>query len=197
MRQIRLWLLRHAPVHASYIYGQQDLEADLDQPDIFQWLEKQLPKDLNVISSDLKRCIETAKMLDRSPSILSSAIREQHFGSWQGLTYDEARDQNPDLYDAFWEAPEAAAPPEGESFQELCDRVRGFLDALLEAEENQDDILLVTHAGVIRAILSQYLHIPLERALSLQVAPLSVSRVTLYMTEGEPSVQVDWINRIA
>ncbi len=197
MRQIRLWLLRHAPVNASYIYGQQNLEADLDQPDIFRWLEKQLPKDLNVISSDLKRCIETAKKLGRHSSILSSAIREQHFGSWQGLTYDEARDQNPNLYDAFWEAPAEAAPPEGESFQELCDRVRGFLDALLEAEENQDDILLVTHAGVIRAILAQYLHIPLERALSLQVAPLSVSRVTLYITEGEPSVQVDWINRIA
>lgn len=188
-------MLRHAPVKSAYIYGQQDVPADLKQSQAFRWLVDQLPSDPAVISSDLKRCVETAERLGFEKYETSPSIREQHFGSWQGLTYEQARIADPVFYDQFWQKPELSRPPNGESFKDVSERSTAFLTDLLAQERAEDDVLLVTHAGVIRAIIAHFLEIPLARALSLAVEPLSLTRFTIYQNNDSLSAQADWINR--
>jgi len=195
MRQTRLWLLRHAPVRLKYIYGQQDVDADLQQPLAFDWLRQRLPETPFVLSSDLSRCVKTVQQLGYDEFEVSSTVREQHFGNWQGLTYDQARATNVSSYDAFWQSPATSRPPEGESFEDVYNRVQGFLEEEGARHKHEPDLLLSTHAGVIRAAIAYFLQIPLENALSIKIEPLSLTRITLYHSDNTTTAQVDWVNR--
>lgn len=196
------WLVRHAPVNVAYIYGQQDIEADYSDAEAFEKLARIIPKDATYISSDLKRCVQTVQAIaslqniDPSTIITDPVFREQHFGDWQGLTYDEARMLNTDAYEQFWEDPVNGVLPNGESFHQMSDRVTLGQKKIATTIE-EDKILLIAHAGTIRALLANALSIPLEQALSIVVEPLSYSKLTLFKSDGGENWQIDWVNRSA
>lgn len=200
-RAVEWWLVRHAPVHLPYIYGQRDVDADFSSAEQFTQLASMLPSDARSVSSDLRRCVKTAEKIraelsnQAHPLICEKYFREQHFGDWEGLTYDQAKATNSDLYDTFWEDPARHSPPNGESFEEMMQRVsRGQKN--ITANYGDDKILLFAHAGTIRAMIAKALDIPLSKALSVVIEPLSLSKLTLFITDEEESWKVDWINRV-
>ncbi|GLQ07907.1 histidine phosphatase family protein [Sneathiella chinensis] len=191
------WLVRHAPVNSSVLYGQQDVPADLKDPAPFRWLAAALPLQARWISSDLSRCRETAHRIlserDAPPSVTEVAsLREQSFGEWEGLTYDQARDRDRDFYDRFWESPATNRPPGGESFTDMQARVLCARDALPEV----GDHVMVVHAGTVRAMVADALSLSPDRALALGIEPLSLTRLVRYRDGQSTQWQVDWINRI-
>jgi alpha-ribazole phosphatase len=99
-----------------------------------------------VYSSPLKRCSMLADELFES-YIISDLLTEMNFGRWEGLSWD-AIFQDPEgkkWFDNYM----TYSCPEGESFQDLCDRVKCFTEQLKNKQFSK--IALVTHAGVIRA----------------------------------------------
>lgn len=72
-----------------------------------------------------------------------------------------------------------AAPPDGESFTALCGRVVDWLDDLRGSFEDASargaTIVVVAHAGPIRAVLCHVLDVPLDRAFRFQVDCAGVS----------------------
>ncbi len=106
-------------------------------------------------SSDLERAQETARTLLRGhplPLQLTPALRERHYGCFQGLTYEEAEQRYPEVYLRFKQRqPDYALPDGGESLLVFKRRIGGFIDTVLHRHAGQR-ILLVAHGGVLEMI---------------------------------------------
>jgi probable phosphoglycerate mutase len=131
------------------------------------------------LSSDLSRALETARAIGVASGITveeEPALREMRFGTWEGLRWDEIVALTPDLAYAYEKTPKAYAPPEGESFDELCARVAPVLERL-EARAGADGrALLVSHAGVMHAIL-RLLCGDAKEAAGVRLLPASIMRL--------------------
>ncbi len=200
LKEIRIWLIRHAPVGVSKIYGQQDLEAELTDTASFKWLADQLPNQFTAVSSDLIRCrqtLERIKGFDVTLELtkISKELREQSFGAWEGLTYEEARSIDPQSYLRFWENPVENAPPSGESFLDLCHRTSEYFSSIVDQSE-ASDLVFVIHAGTIRAILAQALQIEPAQSQLFDISPLSLTRLTVYRQDEALSWKIDYVNKI-
>lgn len=103
-----------------------------------------------VYYSPLTRTDETRHHLGLE-GIEETRIREISFGIFEGYTYDEFTKRFPEESKAWIDDPYTYEIPNGESLYMVYERVKDFLDEILQRDE---DILLVTHEGVIRLILS-------------------------------------------
>src|SRR5690606_34501081 len=103
-----------------------------------------------VYVSPLKRAIQTADILSKE-YILDGRLREMNFGVFEGLKYEEIEQKYPQ-YLRLWNADyENYRIPEGESLQDLFDRVEDFIN---DVKGKHERVLVVTHGGVIRCALS-------------------------------------------
>ncbi|HKY93737.1 MAG TPA: histidine phosphatase family protein [Kiloniellales bacterium] len=182
----RWWWVRHAPVtvNEGRIYGQTDHICDCSDEATFRALARALPGGALWVTSNLKRTKMTAEaihphLLARPMSMLEEpALAEQHFGDWQGRSYEELRQGKLGHWHRFWLAPAETVPPGGESFVTVMERVRAAVERLSQAHAGRD-IVAVTHGGTIRAALALALGLEPEAALRLQVANCSLTRIDL------------------
>ena len=186
--ETRFWWVRHAAVaHGGRIYGQTDLSCDCSDTALFAGLAEQLPRSAVWITSDLRRTHETAAAIIRAglpgPSPIPGPgavelpdLAEQHFGEWQGLTFEElSRSRNGDFH-RFWHAPAYQAPPGGESFLDVIERVSRAIRGLIAAYAGRD-IIAVAHGGTIRAALALALGLDPEAALAFTIENCSLTRI--------------------
>ena len=134
-----------------------------------------------VYSSPASRCIRLAESI--SPAYLTDGrLHELDFGRWEMLPWTEIPESelNPWMADFV-----NASPPGGENFAALHRRSVDFLQGVLQADARQ--VVIVTHAGVIRSLLCHCLGIPLENAFRLQVDYGFLCRV--HYRGGVPSVR--------
>jgi probable phosphoglycerate mutase len=101
--------------------------------------------------------METASIINLSlniPLISDSRLREQDWGLWTGMRLEEIKDREPDIFKEQLKAGWAFRPPEGEYRHTVCER---SYRALMNAGEKWpgEKILIVTHEGVIKCILSR------------------------------------------
>jgi len=171
-QQSQLWLIRHAPVGGppGMIPG-TDAPADVSDAAALLRLRQQLPARHAAISSPVRRARETAVALGLLVSS-DPAFGEQDFGDWTGRTHEEIRRGSEAVHDEFWRAPASNRPPGGESFVEQIARVRAGIEALPAG-----DVIIVAHAGTIRAALALALELSPERALRFAIDPLSLTRL--------------------
>ncbi|PHQ71021.1 MAG: phosphoglycerate mutase [Sneathiella sp.] len=192
------WLVRHAPVITDILYGHTDLPADFSDTERLAALGRTLPATGAIYSSDLQRCFQTAELIftsngGESPFITKVAsLREQHFGEWEGRKYEETEASSPSEYHSFWEEPALTSPPGGESFANLVTRVAAQVDAMLSLDAA--DIVMVVHAGTIRAILGTALGMTPARMLSFAIAPLSLTHLRSFSRDGTTTWQVSFVN---
>jgi broad specificity phosphatase PhoE len=170
----RIWWVRHGPTHARGFAGWRDIPADLSDSAALGRLHAHLPGGAVLVSSDLSRAVATADALGTGRRRLphEPALREFHFGDWDGLTWDQVSADWPDLSRAYWETPGEAAPPGGESWNAAAGRVSAAADALAAMG---GDIVAVAHFG---AILTQYARaagMAPGRALAQRIDTLSVT----------------------
>ena len=168
-------LVRHAPTHAKSMIGWTDLPADLSDLAALARLSSHLP-DAPVVSSDLGRAITTADCLSVSRPRLphDPALREIHFGQWEGQTFAAAEAENPSLIRSFWESPGPVAAPGGESWDQLTDRVWAALNRYL----HHDTVIIVAHFGAILAALQRGLAVGATQVFVHKIDNLSVTEVS-------------------
>lgn len=103
-------------------------------------------------SSDLLRALHTAQAACRALGLEARtlpALRERHYGHFQGLTYHEAASRHADDYARF-EArdPDFAFPGGGESLRGFAERIQACLTDIV-ARHPGETVLVVTHGGVL------------------------------------------------
>ncbi|MBU3204828.1 histidine phosphatase family protein [Clostridium algidicarnis] len=107
-----------------------------------------------IYSSPLGRALDTAKYIrqdDNIKIILDDSLKELNLGLWEGMTHEEIKEKYPLQYNNFREHPESFESQGGESFLELIKRVEKGLNNIIK-DENHENILIVTHTCVIKAI---------------------------------------------
>lgn len=112
-----------------------------------------------VVSSPLQRCQTTAKMIaEKTGAQLEThdALIEANFGNWEGLTFQQAQDDNAELHDA-WITDASLTPPEGESLAQVHRRVREFRKQLV-AKHPGKTIAVVSHVNPIKSLIRQGLN---------------------------------------
>ena len=135
-----------------------------------------------VYTSDLSRAIESAEIIvnGREVSITTDAdLREFSYGEWEGLTLQEAEEQDAGLFAELMklENNEFAAPG-GESTPQVLDRVRRFYANTQKLHDVDEDILVVAHGGSIRALLVCLLDLPDELFWQFRVDCASLSVIS-------------------
>ena len=186
-----IWWVRHGPTHAKSMVGWSDIPADLSDTRALARLEAALPRHAPILSSDLIRTRETADALQGARMRLQDmpALREINFGAWELRSFAEVEAETPDLIRAYWEHPGDVRPPGGESWHEVCARVDGAVDALVQQHEG--DLIIVAHFGVIVTQIQRALRIGAYEAFGHRIENLSLTRLRF---DGQWSA--DLINHI-
>lgn len=143
-----IYLMRHGLDDEKFIGGWSDIDLTSDgKKQIIETTEFIIKNKLpinKIISSDIKRAVTTSKIVNKKlqvPIYYSDKLRELDKGTYTGrlkstlCINDISFIKNLTIYDKY---------PEGESMLELYKRMKLFLSTLKE-----DDVLLITHRGVI------------------------------------------------
>ncbi|WP_035779083.1 histidine phosphatase family protein [Butyrivibrio sp. MC2013] len=161
---MKLILIRHGMTTAGrgrYI-GRTDVSLSIEgRRDIIgRKAAGQYPECSLLISSPMKRCIETSRIIypDMEPLIIDE-FKECDFGLWEGRSYREII-EDPSLSDDYqkWIDSGATAPiPMGEDREVFTKRVIAGYEKLLDIIKMSGDCSaasLVVHGGTIMAIMS-------------------------------------------
>jgi len=112
-----------------------------------------------VITSDLARAVETGAPIARALGVEAPrcpGLRELDVGSWTGLTRAEIAARDPEALARFESGADGAPAGGGETRSELARRAREAL-AVLSRRSTRSRIAVVTHLGVIRALVGREL----------------------------------------
>ena len=134
-------------------------------------------------ASDLPRVVETAAaILNSHDTSLQTVVelREKSYGTWEGKTAKQLEDEDPVSYARLFEDNITFAPPGGESDSDLIDRASLAVERLKLAHQNDENVLVVSHGGTIRAILVLLLGLPKEVIWRFYLANGSLSVVNVY-----------------
>lgn len=172
----RLFWVRHGPTHARTIVGWSDLPADLSDTARLARLDRHLPQDALLVSSDLRRAVQTADAIGRARQRLGAErdLREIHFGEWEMKGFHDVDDRDRLL--AFWEQPGDIRAPGGETWNEVKARVNRTVERLLRAHPGRD-IVAVAHLGVILTQVQEALGTSAYKTFAQRIENLSVTEL--------------------
>lgn len=134
----------------------------------------------HVYASPLERARHTAEIalagLDLPLTVVDD-LRELSLGEWEGCTVEEIRTQPGDPYARWVRDPVQCLPPGGEPLADVQARVVQAVERIAAAHPNGDDVLIVSHGGVISALLAHWLGLPLSSIWRIAVANCSLSEI--------------------
>ena len=180
---MRLLLVRHGQSEwnaARRLQGQADInlsELGKAQANALRPVIEEIGH-CRAVSSDLARVRDTAHRIGAETPRFTRDLREIDVGDWTGRAIEDIRAEDENAY-LGWRAG-TSAPPGGETWSHFVDRVTGVIEA--EKRMACQNLLVVCHGGVIRAMLQRY--IGLDPAQIIPVAPASLS--ALRLGNGKP-----------
>jgi broad specificity phosphatase PhoE len=140
-----------------------------------------------VYTSPVERAVETARAVAAAHGLVPIEIadlREIEFGDVEGLEFDR---YPPQLQTELLNDPLSVRFPGGETFGELRMRVCRALDGVV-TRHTGESVLIVTHAGSIRAALAAWLGIEGDAIFRIDQRTASVNVVD--WVEGTPIVRL-------
>ena len=135
-------------------------------------------------SSPLARSRETAEAVaagHNMPIVYDDRLRERHLGEWTGLTFEQARERNPELAVDDWRM---AGPPGGESQAQLMARVAAALDDIA-ARHPESTVAVFSHGGALSAYMEHLLGIAPDRPVSFSFHNTAIARISLRHGHGQ------------
>ena len=145
-----------------------------------------------IYSSPLCRCSEFARWLSREhalPIRIVEDFREVGFGRWEGKTKAELIEADIGAFERFYQNPVKYRPPDAEPLDDFLARVRSGWNRVVE-DESRQQVLIVAHAGVMRAILASVLNLDAAAMYRVRVDNAGIMRIVF--RKGVP--QLAWLN---
>ena len=143
-----------------------------------------------VVCSPLARARQTADAvagLAGVPVVEVDGLIETDFGDWEGLTFAEAAERDPELHRS-WLSDPAVPPPGGESFDEVSARIGQTRDELLDQYAGST-IVVVSHVTPIKTVLRMALEAGPSVLFRLHLDLASLSTAEFY-PDGHSSVRL-------
>lgn len=170
---MKLFLVRHGETDwnvKSLYQGQTDVplnENGKRQAEDLALKMKNYPLDA-IFSSDLKRACETAEIINAYHNLKlqkSPLVREKCFGEMEGKLKKEVLKAHPKYFLPEGGVDLSYTLPGGESWDEVWDRVKKFFDNL--KKQDFENVLIVTHGGVMRTFSRHFKGLSEERMRSM------------------------------
>lgn len=132
-----------------------------------------------IYTSPLSRAMQTAETI--AAKIFLSALPmdgliDIDYGQWQGLTPEEVQKQWPDSFTNWYERPELAEIPGGETLSQVRSRAMSALGELCRRHPHHE-IVLVSHTVVNRLILIGILGLGIDRFWHLRQEPCAINLI--------------------
>jgi alpha-ribazole phosphatase len=186
---MRLLLVRHGQTAwnaGGRFMGQMDVPLDETGQAQVLAVSRRLADERPAIiyTSGLKRAQQTAlaiqSAMNTHPEVKADArLNEMHFGDWQGKTYAELMENDPVAL-ARWESDRLdGAPPNGESFQMLANRVRAAYQAICSEHPDQT-VLVAGHGGSLQVLIVLALELPPETFWKMRLSNASLSELQIH-----------------
>lgn len=186
---MQLYLIRHTTpdIPPGVCYGRADigLAAGFEQEAEAVRAKLAHLEMATCFSSPATRCVRLAERLGTPTH--DNRLQELDFGAWELQPWDDIPRTEIDRWSSSFVD---IAPPGGECFRQLHARATDFWQELAERPPAAQT-LVVTHAGVIRALLAEALGLPLHEVFRFH---LDYGGVTLLDWRGT-SPRVLYVNR--
>jgi broad specificity phosphatase PhoE len=179
----RIYLIRHGETLANrefrYIGSRDDALSAVGEVQATQLASALTTLPIAAVySSPLQRARRTATAIAGPHQLAvqeTPELRECSFGAWEGLSRAEVLTQDAAHLHA-WEKDATTAPPDGESFAAMQQRVCTFVEQLAEQHAGEA-IVLVSHVGPIKVLLAAAIEAPLSAAFRIFLDPATISVV--------------------
>ena len=179
IKPAKLFLIRHAPVKKIAGFFPINNPSAIINNSLLKKLGTLIPNNCVWYVSPLKRAIQTSNALSKyvtySKIISENKLIEQNFGDWSGKKISEVWEilkKSKTKHNFSFISPDVS-PPNGESFKEQSKRVRMWIKNLNVLEGKS--IVIISHAGTIRSILSHALKIKLDYAIGIEILHQSLN----------------------
>ena len=168
---MQVFLIRHPRplIDAGICYGRLDVGCEHPQA-VAERLKPLLPHGIPVISSPLLRARQLAEALDPQARI-DARLAEIDFGEWEGKSWSEI---DREALNSWAADVLDFTPPGGESVARLQQRAIDFAASL-----DVPQVALVTHAGILRALLSYWRRLPLAEWTQLPFDFASITEIEI------------------
>ena len=184
-----LYLVRHGQTdwnHRGRVMGRRPVPLNKTGSQQVQCLAlslKSWPIE-KMVSSPLLRTVESAKVISGAlglPFEEDEGLSEISVGEWEGKYWNQM-DSDP-ILKAFETTPSKTRPPGGETLTEVQTRAVKSISRLTQ-EGAISNLLLISHADTIRAILAHYIRIDLDSSRRLQIDNASLSIIKINPDKG-------------
>lgn len=182
-------LLRHGECEGGHIY-RGEIDVSLSEQG-WQQMEQRCqlisPDWDGVVSSPMQRCIQFSRHMAQTyqlPLTVEQGLRELSFGDWEGQEVEYIWNTQREAVEAWGYDPVNHPPPNGEAADVFSERVIAALHRVLEQHRGQH-ILLVSHGGVMRALLAYILSMPVTAMNRFDLSFACLSRVVVTHTAAQ------------
>jgi len=128
-----------------------------------------------IFTSPVLRAVQTARLIARGRKLkLETApeLAEIDYGQWIGKTFDDVTED--EAYRIYHATPRHAQPPGGEKMVDVHRRAVEFIEGLRKRHA-EGRLAVVSHADVIKIVVTHYLGLDLNDLLRLRIDNCSVS----------------------
>ena len=133
-----------------------------------------------VYSSDLIRAVETADIINKyilKERVIDERLREIDYGLLTGLSNSQLKSEHGDFLDKRAKMEEDMCYPGGECSREVFERAFEVIKEI--SSKNYENVAVVTHGGVIRALMCGIIGAPFSKTLVVgrQIENCSISEI--------------------
>jgi len=151
----------------------------------------------HIITSPLQRCRAFAHALGERYGIdvtIEPRFKEVGFGAWEGLNHDEVKIGRAAEYQDFLKDPINSRPLGAEPLDDFIRRIGSAYEETIEHYQGSH-LLIVAHAGVMRAIIAKTVHASPVGLYRIKISNGGIARIrhtetggTLELLNGKLSV---------
>lgn len=189
---MEVYLIRHTSVNIAkgICYGMSDIDLAATYKEEIEKVCKKLQNE-NIemfYSSPLKRCAILTNSISSNKNIIQDErLKEINFGNWE-LKEWNLIEKEP--YFLEWSSNYGnLKAPNGESFFDLSARVNETFSEV--KNEKYSRVGIITHGGVIRALLSKILQVPMQNSYTIGLDYGGISKIKI----NDAFSIVEYINR--
>jgi alpha-ribazole phosphatase len=196
MSEIVVDLIRHGEPVGGARYrgnGTDDPLSVLGWSQMTDALGQSAPWD-QVISSPMSRCrVFATDLAGRHglPMVVDPGLIEVGMGAWEGRARSDVAEQEPERYAAFYRDPVTERPAGAEPLERLVARVSDAYARHLAAYPGRR-LLIVCHAGVMRALVGHLLGADARRWYRIRIDYAGLVRVR----HGGLGPSIEWVNAV-
>ena len=155
------------------------------------WLAPLAEQEPIVLASPMRRTQESAEIVAarlETSFAVDEGFVEAGFGRWEGMTYREILEREPDAFSTWLNDPSVPPGGNGDSLVAMVERMRQTRDRILAAHPGRT-VVALSHLTPIKILVHDVLETPLTSLFRSETSPGSVSVLAWY-PDGRPVVRL-------